>query len=155
MLLVVYTCVSRNLNPQKKNQLNPTTPPRENVLNVHEYWDILMLTKNSKIGPHIVHFLLAGWSDCADSFCNESGFLRHKFSNILFQELWNSTFFRVDPFCGTPENLCWSKKKVSRYSHIYIGHHIRYLRIWYEDIELPVQSLHILDIFHLREFSIL
>ena len=33
MLWVVYTCVSRSLNQQKMNQLNPITLPRENVQN--------------------------------------------------------------------------------------------------------------------------
>ena len=114
MLWVVYTCVSRNLNQQKRNELNPITPPRENVRNVYKYWDILTLAQNSKIGPRIVHFLLAGWSDWADSFCNESGFLIHKFSlpTTYYSKNFESPLFLGLTPLGGPLKIFVDKKNI-------------------------------------------
>jgi hypothetical protein len=39
---------------QKRNQLNPITPPRENVQNVHKYWDILKLAEIAK-SDHVLY----------------------------------------------------------------------------------------------------
>jgi hypothetical protein len=129
MLWVVYTCVSRHLNQQKRNQLNLTTPPRENVRNVHEFWDILMLTQNSKIGPRIVHFLLAGWSDWADSFCNESGFLIHKFRlpTTYYSKNFESPLFLGLTPLGGPLKIFCDEKQIFSVILLCIGHHIRYL----------------------------
>jgi hypothetical protein len=126
VLATICCCVSRNLNHHKRNQLNPITPPKENVRNVHKYWNILTLAQNSKIGPHIVHFLLAGWPDWADFFCNESGFLRHKFRlpTTYYSENFEITLFLglTLPW-GTPNNICRWKKHIFRYSFIYWSPH--------------------------------
>jgi hypothetical protein len=76
---VVLTCVSRCLTQCKRNQLNPTILPGENVQNVVGFCSFGQVWKYPDISARFGRFLKDGCLDWADSFCIASGISRHKF----------------------------------------------------------------------------
>ena len=63
MLWVLWTCFSRRLAQCKRNQLNPTTLPGENVQNVVQFCCFGPMSKYPNICVCFGRFLLVGWSN--------------------------------------------------------------------------------------------
>ena len=88
--------------------------------------------KYPNISSRFGRFLWIAWSDWADSFCIESGILRHKFRLPtwgIFETKNFRLFWHYTPFEGTWKNI-FRWKKYFPHSPYIIGNLIRYLRNW-------------------------
>jgi hypothetical protein len=116
----------------KRNQLNPTTLPRENVQNMVGFSRFGPTPKYPNISARFGRFLWIGWLDWADSFCIESDVMRHKF-RLPTWGIFETTIFRLfwhyTPFEGTWKNIFRWKKYFPNSPYI-IGNLMRYLRNW-------------------------
>jgi hypothetical protein len=124
--------VVRCLNQRKRNQLNPITLPRENVVNVVGFCWFGQIPKYPNISAHFERFLPIQWSDWADSFCIGSGNPWPKFivpTSLYYSNFEIPLFLGLTPFVGTLK-IFFGPKKRFPVTLIYLGHHIRYLRIW-------------------------